>query len=44
MFFAALFAGAGVVVALTGGPLWALAGGFVGPPLIVWSFTLGPPE
>lgn len=40
VFHAGLFANVGVVVALGGGPPWALAGGFVGPPLIVASIMI----
>lgn len=44
LFFAGLFANVGVVVALTGGPLWALAGGVVAPPLLVASFFVAPED
>ncbi|MBW3575602.1 MAG: hypothetical protein KY450_12155 [Actinobacteria bacterium] len=44
MFHGGLLANAGVVVALGGGPLWALAGGIVAPPLIVGSFLVAPEE
>lgn len=44
MFYGGLLANAGVVVALGGGPLWALAGGIVAPPLIVGSFLVAPEE
>lgn len=42
LFHAGLLANVGVVVALAGGPPWALAGGFIGPPLIVASFVVAP--
>ncbi len=44
LFHAGLFANVGVVVALAGGPLWAFLGGFLGPPLIVGSFFVGPTD
>lgn len=44
LFFAGLFATVGLVVALAGGPPWALAGAVIGPPLMGASIVVAAEE